>query len=87
MRLTIANKINALCNTVPAKLRTIPEEHLCFRQSPEKWSKKEILGHLIDSATNNHQRFIRGQLETPVIYYDQNIGLNFKTIRRKKPKH
>ena len=30
--------------------------------SPEKWSKKQVLGHLIDSATNNHQRFIRAQL-------------------------
>lgn len=26
------------------------------------WSRKEILGHLIDSAANNHQRFVRGQL-------------------------
>lgn len=30
--------------------------------SPGKWSKKEILGHLIDSASNNHQRFVRAQL-------------------------
>lgn len=27
------------------------------------WSKKQILGHLIDSAANNHQRFVRGQLD------------------------
>ena len=27
------------------------------------WSPKEILGHLIDSAANNHQRFVRGQLD------------------------
>lgn len=26
-----------------------------------KWSQKQVLGHLIDSAANNHQRFIRGQ--------------------------
>ena len=26
---------------------------------PEVWSIKEIVGHLIDSATNNHQRFVR----------------------------
>jgi hypothetical protein len=26
------------------------------------WSKKQILGHLIDSAGNNHQRFVRAQL-------------------------
>ena len=30
----------------------------------EKWSRKEILGHLIDSAANNHQRFVRLQIET-----------------------
>jgi hypothetical protein len=27
-----------------------------------KWSRKQILGHLIDSASNNHQRFVRAQL-------------------------
>ncbi len=41
--------------------------------SADKWSKKEILGHLIDSATNNHHRFVRGQFEEhPEISYDQN---------------
>lgn len=30
---------------------------LIFKASPEKWSKKEILGHLIDSGINNLQRF------------------------------
>jgi hypothetical protein len=30
--------------------------------APGRWSKKEILGHLIDSAANNHQRFVRAQL-------------------------
>lgn len=30
--------------------------------APGKWSRKQILGHLIDSAANNHQRFVRGQL-------------------------
>ena len=28
----------------------------------EHWSRKQILGHLLDSASNNHQRFVRGQL-------------------------
>jgi hypothetical protein len=32
------------------------------RRGPGKWSNKEILGHLIDSAANNHQRFVRLQL-------------------------
>ena len=44
-----------------------------YKTNPISWSKKEILGHLIDSATNNHQRFVRGQFEfKPVIEYNQN---------------
>src|ERR1044071_2162700 len=30
-----------------------------------KWSRKQLLGHLIDSAANNHQRFIRAQFDGP----------------------
>lgn len=39
-----------------------------------KWSVKEIVGHLIDSASNNHQRFIRAQFKDDLIFdgYDQN---------------
>jgi len=37
--------------------RQIDEENLSRKPSPEKWSKKEILGHLIDSGINNLQRF------------------------------
>ena len=41
--------------------------------SPEKWSKKQVLGHLIDSAANNHQRFIRAQLGQELVFpgYEQ----------------
>ncbi len=43
------------------------------RPSPKKWSKKEILGHLMDSATNNHQRFVRAALQGELTFpgYDQ----------------
>ncbi len=33
-----------------------------IRPGQDKWSLKEIIGHLIDSASNNHQRFVRLQL-------------------------
>jgi hypothetical protein len=41
---------------------------------PDKWSPKEIVGHLIDSTTNNHQRFVRAQFTNDLICpgYDQN---------------
>jgi len=43
-------------------LRATSEADAAVKPAPGKWSKKEILGHLIDSAANNHQRFIRLQL-------------------------
>ena len=48
------------------RLRLINDAAASIKPAPGKWSKKEILGHLIDSAANNHQRFVRLQL-TPRI--------------------
>jgi DinB family protein len=44
------------------------------RPSEKKWAKKEILGHLLDSASNNHQRFVRAALQGGLTFpgYDQN---------------
>jgi hypothetical protein len=43
------------------------------RPSPDKWAGKEILGHLLDSASNNHQRFVRASLQGSLTFpgYDQ----------------
>ncbi len=38
--------------------------------SADKWSLKQIIGHLIDSASNNHQRFVRLQLADDVKFAD-----------------
>ena len=43
-----------------ARLRTLSAEQTS-EKTGDGWSRKETLGHLIDSATNNHQRFVRGQ--------------------------
>lgn len=67
------HRLQYLCDNIPPVLRNIPEEDFSRKPKPEKWSKKQILGHLIDSAANNHQRFIRVQYEEmPAIVYNQN---------------
>lgn len=67
------HRLEYLCKIIPGLLRDIDESTFNEKIRPEKWSKKEIIGHLIDSATNNHQRFVRGQFEDrPSIAYDQN---------------
>lgn len=57
------------------KLLKYSEDDAGKKPAPEKWSKKEILGHLIDSATNNHQRFVRMQIENNLLLpsYEQDI--------------
>lgn len=57
------NRISFLISDVPEKISHIPESELTSKPSPEKWSKKEILGHLCDSAINNLSRFVRAQFE------------------------
>jgi len=66
-------RLQYLCDTLPVILARISDAQWNEKPQPDKWNRKEILGHLIDSATNNHQRFVRGQFEnTPTILYDQN---------------
>lgn len=77
-----------VCNTLPDLLKNIPEEDFSKKPAPLKWSKKEILGHLIDSATNNHQRFVRIQFENePLIMYDQNEWNNNNRYQDMDSKH
>jgi hypothetical protein len=66
------SRLTYIIEKVPSILAEIGEEKMSLKPLPNKWSKKEIIGHLIDSATNNHQRFVRGQFETlPEIRYEQ----------------
>jgi hypothetical protein len=44
------------------RLLALSDEECASRPARDKWSKKEILGHMIDSSGNNHQRFVRAQL-------------------------
>ena len=39
-----------------------------IRLAPDKWTLKEMAAHLVDSASNNHQRFVRLQLEPALVF-------------------
>jgi DinB family protein len=55
------------------RLRQISESQSGKPRAEDHWSSKQILGHLIDSAANNHARFVLGQLKDDLIFpgYDQ----------------
>src|SRR5260221_13661179 len=56
------DRLRLILETVPPRLLAIEDADAARPVASEKWSRKEVLGHLVDSASNNHQRFVRGQL-------------------------
>lgn len=46
------------------KLRAISDDGSLKPALPGGWSRRELLAHLVDSAANNHIRFLRAVLES-----------------------
>lgn len=59
-------EFEAILSMALPRLLSISEPDSSVRPAAGKWSRKEILGHLIDSASNNHQRFVRAQLSSEI---------------------
>ena len=74
-----ADRLQNYIVTIPVKFLKYSEAELRRKPVPNKWSKKEILGHLIDSATNNHHRFVKSQFTGEpfvIISYAQDDWVN-----------
>lgn len=56
-----------------ARLLSLTEAEASEPLAEGRWSAKEVIGHLIDSASNNHQRFVRAQLKEDLVFegYEQ----------------
>lgn len=88
MKSNSVNRLKVLLENIPSLLLEISEDLFSIKINSTKWSKKEILGHLIDSAANNHQRFIRVQYENiPTIKYDQNKWNELNHYQQLESKH
>ena len=73
---------NTVANALPA-LVAISDAAASMPRAPGKWSRKEIVGHLIDSASNNHERFVRAQFTDDLICptYDQDEWVRVQRYR------
>ena len=71
----IAEELHAIVTKYSHAIAGISEAEFSHRPLPTKWSRKEVLGHLIDSGHNNLRRFVCGQYETtpPHIIYEQDF--------------
>jgi hypothetical protein len=83
--LQAAQRLRSVVADCEPKFLAISDDAAGQQPAPEKWSRKQILGHLIDSAANNHQRFIRLQMTRELHFpgYQQNdwVILNHYDIR------
>jgi hypothetical protein len=81
-RLTL---LRALLNHVPDRLEQLPTSKVELKPASSKWSPKEELGHLLDSAANNHQRIVRTQLEDKPAMpgYDGNRWVELHAYQRR----
>lgn len=57
----IGERLRAEVDAAEHRLRALSDAQAGQLRDGGRWSGKQILGHLIDSAANNHQRFVRAQ--------------------------
>ena len=69
----LARSLAAAVEEAAARMLAIPDDVAGRPRAPGKWSRKEIVGHLIDSAVNNQARFVRAQSQRDLVFpgYDQ----------------
>jgi hypothetical protein len=69
----LSDKLVRVVRSAEATLLQVSEPESSKPVLSGGWSRKQVLGHLIDSASNNHQRFVRAALQTSLDFpgYDQ----------------
>jgi len=83
----VVNRLKNSIKTVSENILIFPEEELNRKPAPTKWSKKELLGHLIDSAANNHHRFVKAQFQGEPFHmegYSQNEWVDVQKYNDKE---
>ena len=70
---TIAIELRDVVRTTARQLARMSDAEAERPWKPGKWTRKQLVSHLIDSASNNHQRFTRAALAGPLTFpgYDQ----------------
>jgi len=69
----LSQELIAVVNAAEPRLRAISAVESSKPVLSGGWSSKQVMGHLIDSASNNHQRFVRASLQPALDFprYDQ----------------
>jgi hypothetical protein len=79
----LSEKLLDVVEAAEPRLREISEWESLKPALPGGWSRKQLIGHLIDSASNNHQRFVRAALQTSLDSpgYDQEGSVRVQAVQ------
>ena len=74
---TTEERLRGALQAACARWENVTEDEAARRPGPQAWSAREVLGHLIDSASNNHGRFVRARHVDHLDFdgYDQNAWI------------
>ena len=80
----LSAKLLHLIDTAEPVLARIDESLSKERLLAGGWSRKQLVGHLIDSASNNHQRFVRASLQESLTLpgYDQDGNVRVEAFQQ-----
>src|SRR5208282_5766005 len=79
----LSEQLRSVIEAAEPRLRQISEAESEKPVLSGGWSRKEVMGHLIDSASNNHQRFVRAALQSSLDFpgYDQDGNVRVQALQ------
>jgi hypothetical protein len=79
----LSEKLTKVVESAEGKLRKVSEADSAKPALKGGWSRKQVIGHLIDSASNNHQRFVRASLQGELVFpgYDQDGCVRVQAVQ------
>lgn len=79
----LSEKLVRVVEIAEPTLRKVSEAESNMPVLKGGWSRKQVIGHLIDSASNNHQRFVRAALQGSLEFprYDQDGCVRVQAVQ------
>jgi hypothetical protein len=65
---TLGAELRAIVDAAAERLLHVDPATAARRPAPDRWSAQEIVGHLVDSAAHNHQRFVRARWQDDLVF-------------------
>ena len=79
----LAARLREIVDAAEPRLGAVSAEESLTPVLRGGWSRRQVVGHLIDSASNNHQRFVRAMLADALTFpgYEQAGNVRVQAVQ------